>query len=275
MKNFSDILLVSDVDGTFLSGEAEGLNKNLDAIGQFKKMGGLFTFATGRDLNSLSEVIPNAAQIVNAPMITSNGARVYDFDIGEYIYDCPVKNKALLAEIAGQIYKLYPETGIRFSCENNLAIPKFNKMLKHDLKDISLEKLRVMEINLDELIISEIKIYKCVIVNSPETLEEIRQICKEYDKNNELFFSKSYLTGLEAVDKHGTKGHAALFLKKHTGNNRRLAAAGDYENDITMLKMADIAAAPENAPEQVKTAAHVITADCKSGAIYDFINNKL
>jgi len=271
MGKFTGVLIISDVDGTFLSHSSESFNKNLKAVDKFKEQGGQFAFATGRDLNALLEVIPDASSIANAPIIVANGSQLYDFASEKYIHDCPVKNKKLLAEIVNIIYELYPDGGIRFSCENKMVIPKFNEILKRDLREISLDKLKIMETPLDELISSDIKIYKCVIVNTPENLEKIRKISADIDINNEFYFSKSYLNGLEAVDKNGSKSQAALFLKEYTGA-RKLFAVGDYENDIEMLKAADYGAAPETALEIVKRSVKIITAGCNDGAVADLID---
>jgi Cof subfamily protein (haloacid dehalogenase superfamily) len=272
MGKFTDVLIISDVDGTFFGRSAESFDKNVSAVEKFKDEGGLFAFATGRDLNALLEVIPDAAKIANAPVIVTNGAQIYDFAGEKYIHDCPIKNKKLLAETVNMIYEKYPETGVRFSCENNMIIPKFNEILKRDLRDISLDTLKIIETPFDELINSDMKIYKCVIVDMPEILEEIRLLSAELDKNGELFYSKSYLYGLEAVDKNGTKGQAARRLKDYVGNAYKLFAIGDYEKDIGMLKAADFGAAPKNALEQVKLAAKIITADYNDGAVADLIN---
>ena len=270
MGEFGDMLLVSDVDGTFLS-HADGiLEKNVRAVEKFKELGGKFAFATGRDLSALLEVIPDAAGIANAPVIVANGAQLYDFAAAEYIHECPVANRGLLGEIVSVIYERYPEGGVRFSCEHNMIIPDFNEALRRDLSSVSVDEMRILEMPLGRLISSDIKIYKCVIVNTPEKLEEIREICAEMDKGGEIYFAKSYLHGLEAVDINGSKGGAARKLKEYCGA-RRLFAIGDYENDIKMLEAADCGAAPASALEAVRQAAAVITAACDDGAVADLI----
>ena len=271
MGKFTGILIVSDVDGTFLSKNIESLKKNLVAVEKFKEQGGKFAFATGRDLNALLEVIPEAANIANAPVILANGAQLYDFADEKNIYECPINNRKLLAEIINIVYELYPQGGVRFSCEHNMIIPDFTDILKKDMQAVSLPKMRILETTLDELINSDIKIYKCVIVNTPENLENIRKISADIDKDGELYFSKSYLHGLEAVDKNGTKGQAIRWLKNYI-NAEKSFAIGDYENDIEMLKAADCSAAPKNALEQVRQAAKIITAGCDEGAVADLID---
>ena len=54
MKDLSDIVLVSDMDGTLLNSKKEITSENLRAIERFRSMGGKFTIATGRTIQSFS-----------------------------------------------------------------------------------------------------------------------------------------------------------------------------------------------------------------------------
>ena len=55
-------------------------------------------------------------------------------------------------------------------------------------------------------------------------------------------------------------------------NKATIIAVGDYENDIEMLKAADIAACPENAMENVKSISKIQLCHHDSGAIANLIN---
>ena len=47
---------------------------------------------------------------------------------------------------------------------------------------------------------------------------------------------------------------------------------GDYENDIEMLRDADVAVCPANAMDAVKAIADVQVCHCKDGALADMID---
>ena len=47
MRDFSDFLIASDLDGTFLC-EGQAVARNLAALERFRAGGGIFTIATGR-----------------------------------------------------------------------------------------------------------------------------------------------------------------------------------------------------------------------------------
>ena len=277
MKKFSNIIIVSDLDGTFFSKVAKTYDENIRAIERFKSEGGIFTFATGRDHYSLLTVIPEAEKIVNAPIIIANGARLYDKEKKEYLYTFTL-NMPLFSEFWKIVCAKYPEIGMRFSCEKGIVMPVFNEIMQDDFKEMALKNITYREMPLKELTESGEDVYKCVIVHTPEILDDVRRIGKSFEKdiNRDLFFSKSYLRGLEVVDKKSSKGEMALRLKKYVSGERfkesKLFAIGDYDNDISMLELADYGAAPENALDHVKKLAKILTVRCDDGAIADLID---
>ncbi|MCL2773214.1 MAG: Cof-type HAD-IIB family hydrolase [Oscillospiraceae bacterium] len=279
MGKFTGIILVSDFDGTFFSQIPENFEKNIKAVENFKKQGGMFTFATGREYYPLIEILPDAENIVNAPLIIANGARLYDTDNKEYLFSVAL-NISLFNEFLEIIYKKYPDIGVRFSCESGMVIPVLNEVVKTDLGGLSLMNMKIREISLKELEESGEAVYKCVMVHNPEILDDVRKISVRFqidkDINRELFFTKSYERGLEAVNSKASKGAAAVrvkeYLKAKYNQEYTLFAIGDYDNDLDMIISADYGAAPENALERVKKAAKIRTVSCNDGAIADLID---
>ncbi len=68
-----------------------------------------------------------------------------------------------------------------------------------------------------------------------------------------------------------TKGVAAQRVKAVTGCHT-LIAVGDYENDLSMFKVADLAVAVGDALPMVKRAADIVIKDCEDDAIADLID---
>ena len=54
-------------------------------------------------------------------------------------------------------------------------------------------------------------------------------------------------------------------------DNHFIVAAGDYNNDIEMLRCSDLAVAVENAQDEVKKHADIIVCDNNSGVVYDIV----
>ena len=69
---------------------------------EFKKLGGKFAFATGRDPFALLRVVPAAGEIANFPCIVTNGAYSYDFSKNTPLDQHPL-NRELLFPIFDEI----------------------------------------------------------------------------------------------------------------------------------------------------------------------------
>ena len=78
LRDFSDILIITDLDGTFFGKDSRLVPRNLEAVERFKAGGGFFTLATGRMHCNMMKDLPVAAELVNAPMSACNGALLCD-----------------------------------------------------------------------------------------------------------------------------------------------------------------------------------------------------
>ena len=85
MKKFEDIVIATDLDGTFFGNESKLIDKNLSAIKYFTDNGGHFTIVTGRMLYNVLKPFPNAADYVNIPIIVCDGACIYDLKASKTI----------------------------------------------------------------------------------------------------------------------------------------------------------------------------------------------
>jgi hypothetical protein len=275
MGKFTGILLVSDYDGTFTSTRGN-YKRNIEAVEKFKSCGGAFTLATGRDYHSLSAIEPGFKNITNAPVIMANGSRLYDTVRCEYIFS-HVLNLPLFLEFLDGIYKIYPDLGVRFSCEEGLVVPVINKIIQDDLNDLFMKTTPVRVMSAKELAESGEKIYKCVMIHEPEIIDHLRTLAFEFDGRREICFTKTYARGFEAVNINASKGATAKklleYLNARDNLEYKLYAIGDYDNDLELIKLADFSGAPANALDEVKAAAKVITVSNKDGAVADFILN--
>lgn len=91
--------------------------------------------------------------------------------------------------------------------------------------------------------------------------------------HDELVFTPFSNTGGEITNKNLNKATAIRFVKEYYKTNEQTMAIGDSENDITMLKEADISIAMGNGQESVKTIAKYITTNIEDNGIYNAFKN--
>ena len=84
------------------------------------------------------------------------------------------------------------------------------------------------------------------------------------------FYSRSWYIGVEIIPEDSGKGVCVKKLKELT-NSKLLICVGDFENDIEMIKAADIGYAVENAVDSVKQIADRITVSNTESAIAEII----
>ena len=83
MGKFDCVLLASDFDDTLYNSSREVSAENREALNYFIRQGGRFTVSTGRAHRTFSPYVHLAP--VNAPVILSNGALLYDYSADKVI----------------------------------------------------------------------------------------------------------------------------------------------------------------------------------------------
>jgi hydroxymethylpyrimidine pyrophosphatase-like HAD family hydrolase len=94
---------------------------------------------------------------------------------------------------------------------------------------------------------------------------------KKYDS---VSFVKSSEIFYEMLPKGITKGSALEDYRKLPGmEDFTFAAIGDFDNDLEMIKAADLGAVPSNAEESVKAAADLVLENSNdTGAVAELID---
>ena len=77
---------------------------------------------------------------------------------------------------------------------------------------------------------------------------------------------------LEIVEKNVSKGNMlGELIKMSEFRNKTVIAAGDFQNDIEMLKVADCGVAPANAQKDVRQIADIVAVSNNDDLIHDII----
>ena len=255
---FKKIIIMSDFDGTYtLYIQKNGVpQKNLDAIKRFEKLGGHFTFCTGRLPSIFKQLYPDFSSVCNAPLAMCNGGLLFDAKKDEVISSVFLDGE--------KAEKVICELREKFG-DNIESSYFFDPEGKSESYQPGCGKGRGW--------------YKFVNIFKSEekTLEAKDYLIGKY--GDEYNFFRSFNTVLEALDKSVSKEMRIDTLKdyvsKETGIDKSeliCCCIGDYENDTSMLKAADYSFCPENAIPYNKSICDYVVCDCFSGAISEMID---
>jgi HAD superfamily hydrolase (TIGR01484 family) len=109
------------------------------------------------------------------------------------------------------------------------------------------------------------KCLKMIILVTDEDSDRVTKLVED-QLSDRYHISRSWINGIEVVDKAFSKGQAAKFAKEYVGAEH-LVCVGDYENDIDMIEAADIGYAVANAIPAVKAVADRITVSVHEHAL--------
>lgn len=255
MRSYKEFLLVSDMDGTLLSGDTTISKENREAIQEFVAGGGRFAIATGRTAGNAAEYLEGLP--VNSPGIFYNGAMLADMATGEVLKSCRLTGK-IWRDFAAHCLQKFPQACIEVytadQCYILSAPGQDDPRLAKEYSDYRHTTLAQVA-GLDWL--------KFFICASRPVLEAVRH---EAGKLGILEISTNFFsatTYLEFVGQEVSKGHMLEALRRLPGNaGRYVVAAGDFANDNEMLRRADCGVAPENAMPETKEAADRLGPDC-------------
>ncbi len=264
MGKFDGILLCSDLDETLLDDGRNISYENKKALEYFMSEGGRFTFATGR--------VPQGAKlnlkyiVPNTPMICFNGSAIYDFETDRIIWERFVD--AYAGEVVEYVRSKMPKTGIEICANENNYYITTNRLTKQHLQIEGIKEV------LAEL--SDIKEpwKKVIFMVEEEDMIPLRKLIADSPYKDRYTFIQSWIHYFELLPKGAGKGEAMLELAKMYGiDPRHTIGVGDNENDLSLIRLAGVGIAVENARYEVKESADYITVDNNSHALSRIIQD--
>ena len=259
-KRYDDILLSSDLDGTLIPRYEMISEENVRAINAFTAAGGAFVAATGRTPGSALPYLDGIT--VNAPSIFFNGAMLKDLS-KNHVLETRTLVGDLWRTFAARVLYQFPRACVEVYTEEHCHIlsPEANDdpRLTDEFYNVNHTNLQTVERE------TWLKFFIC---DAPINLSFVERLAQELgiDQCSTSFYSEENY--LEFVPPGTSKGAMADVLKAMPAYaGRRIIACGDYENDVELLRMADIGIAPEDASEEAKAAADRIAPPCREPLI--------
>ncbi len=305
MPDFRHVLMVTDLDATFFSHPSRLSPRNVEAIRYFTSNGGRFTAATGRIPPNIYKAIPDCATLFNAPAITANGSYIYDLAANTRIHGVPMDG-VRAKEVALFVQALTERVGVRISTESGILV-NADRIVPSIMRDMGLipdakavpgtetyvnaagepvtglvdpTTLEVPSsahatvlpiVNWDP---EAEPWYKMVFRGEPADLHAIRSVVeREFGAYFEMNTSSPRFFELQAkgCDKGTGLRYLADRLAAEDGHSILTVAVGDEENDLPMLRTADLSGCPANALEAVKAVARYQLCHCDEGCIADMV----
>ncbi|WP_367926017.1 HAD-IIB family hydrolase [uncultured Ruthenibacterium sp.] len=263
IESLRDILVVSDIDNTLLTPSAGIPSVNKATIELFCALGGRFTVATGRTVESVRQRLGDLT--LSAPAITVGGGVICDFSTGERIKN-EILPRAVAYRALEDVYTRFPMLGIEvMGADDHLYIVRSNEFVQQHLLQ---EEMSCLLIPLDEIYCEWNKV---LFAGDPDTLKKVKTFV-EARYYPGVYFIETNAMYYEIMPEGVSKGQAlkdlCRYLKIPVENT---IAIGDYFNDIELLQAAGRSVAVQNAPGEVQLVADEITSACLDGGVAEIL----
>lgn len=248
-------ILFTDLDGTLLNNKSLVSPRTKAFLDDFTNAGNRLVFSSGRPLHSILEVKEQAG--LNYPgvmVIASNGTLVYDCDSKKNILErrMPLSYVSYLQAQANALH-----LHIQTYTEDSVITAREDEEIKFYRQRIHLPL--VLADDYASFLTKEPFKMLAIHLHDRSRLEAFCDAIADWakDKIQYIYSNGVYL---ELFVKEAGKGNAVRYVCEYFNVPLTDAyAAGDADNDISMLEAAGCGIAMQNASDIVKKAADVIT----------------
>ena len=254
----SDIILISDLDGTLVPRGGRISRENINALSELEKNGAVFSIATGRTPEAARGYVSELP--ITGPSVFFNGAMLYDWTAGQVMKICPLESdgdKGLWPRFAAYCKDVLQEACIEIYTEDICHIITEKA---HDDPRLSKEFYRYTHGELEALSdLSKTPWLKFFVCDTPENLRKVEQAAEEFGISRYANGFYSEANYYEFVAKGISKGSMLRSIRELAAyHGKKIIALGDYMNDKEMLELADLSIVPQNAHEALKNQADFI-----------------
>lgn len=256
-------IVLSDIDGTFLTDDKKTCAAHVKAIKAVVAKGLKFVFVSARMPEAIYP-ITDAIGMAHTPVISYSGGLVLT-EAEEVLFD--KKISAVDAENILAAMKHWQDISVSYYTGRHWLVEKMDERIQHEIDNTGAP---VEFGNFDELLSANILPNKIFVRCEPPTCAEMeRELGKIFPMLN-VVRSAPHL--LEVMDKSVSKATGIEVLLKHYGYALDEAVAfGDNYNDIEMLKLIPQSVAMANSPDAIKKLASAVTDSNEVGGIYTYL----
>lgn len=263
-EDLTKVILLSDMDGTLLTSEKTINPADREAIEKFISLGGKFTVATGRTVQSFEQY--RGIIRLEEPIIMYNGGAIYDYNKGKMIYTHLLPDFSY--DMTVEILRNMPECGGEVLTEDATYV-----FSNTEYQQLHTRVCGITPIYADISEIPRGNWLKVLFSLAPEDIHKLELLVSQFGYTEKVDFVRSADIFLEMLPIGVNKGSALEVYRKLDGMEEyEFVSVGDFDNDIEMIEAADLGACPANAEESVKRSADLILSRTNDeGAIAELV----
>lgn len=247
-------VLVLDIDGTLTNTKKEITYRTKSAITRIMEQGVTVVLASGRPISGI-EPIARELELdkYNGYILAFNGARIIECSNKKIIHDQTLSRDMILKLY--DLSKLYNVSILSYDKDSIVTEMPNDEYVNIEAR---INKMPIKEVeNFKEYV--DYPVNKCLMVGEGEYLAKVEEEVREKVKGEiSVYRSEPYF--LECVPLNIDKAASLEKLLEYIHCTKdEMIACGDGYNDISMIKYAGLGVAMENAREEVKEVADILT----------------
>ncbi|GHU46106.1 hypothetical protein FACS1894120_2280 [Clostridia bacterium] len=200
------------------------------------------------------------------PAVVFNGAAVYDFGGDSFLWHEKLPREA--RDVLARLMEEFPSAAVEVLIDRDVYVINNNDFERTHILHGSVEPIYVDSLSC----VPDKDVIKLLFIDDPNVIDRIIVAAEKYPcpgarwvRSDRIFF--------EMLPQGIDKGVGMRKLAEVCGlTDKFVVAAGDYYNDFEMLRDADMAFVPRNAPDDIKAVATRVMCDNNEGLIADVID---
>lgn len=264
--DFSDWLVVSDIDGTLNNKLRRLPKKNYEAIDQFvNTYNGHFTLASGRNIASMRKHYERLP-LKGTPAVILNGAGVYDYANERMLWYNPIGEEGI--RIVKKTLKKFPTIEVQILTIDRSYLVHAGLFAGVMALADALPHTRCHSLSQ----VPKENWGKVIFLGPPALVSMVKKYLLSF-KNPHVQFMSSSVASFEMLAENTHKGIGVLKVAEILGiDKNRTAAIGDYFNDYDMLKTVHLSACCAQAPRKMHEIVKYEACHCNKGAVADLLH---
>ena len=267
-------VIALDLDGTLLNSQKQVLPESIAAIAKAKAAGYHVLIVTGRHHSAIHPIYQALA--LTDPAICCNGTYSYDYQRQRVINSdpLPAKDTALViealrrAQIQGLLYAgdaMYYEHPTPHVIRTQAWAKNYPPALRPVFRQVD---------DLNTVITSGEPLWKFALAH--DDLPQLHRFAEEVETLAEVVCEWSWKDQIDIAKRGNSKGkRLAEWVASQQLSMQQVVAFGDNNNDLSMLEMAGIGVAMQEAKQEIKDRCQVVIGSNEQPSIAEFIESTL